>query len=552
MANQITDNRTALFVAQTSAPASETWEASGGGGSIVEDTDIFIEGTTSVAEQISSSRRVMLFDNGSTQDLSNGHVYIWVNCGIVGILDLKANGGLTVRLTGPTSTNFVEWYVGGNDSWPTSIQGGWTMFVVDTASTPSNTGGTAPALTAIQKIGISAITNGTMTKAADNTWVDAAWFLGDGSPGIIVEGRNAGTTDWDFADIFTQLTTSTGMFVQGDGGAWVCNAPIQFGINDTSTHGFTDTNQLILWADQEFAASDLYGLSALGNSGGTTNVTFGIKSGTGDDATGAQGCTFQAASTGVRFDMDFNDANLDLVALYGCTFKHGGAFLLDDAAVSCITTSYLDCTSALVSNSQQLKCSIIDANTADGVAFMTTDDLGDIVRCAFEFSDGHGIELTTPRIASQTSKGNSFTGYALQAGNANDRAIYNNTAGAVAISVTDGGSVTEHSYRDGTSASTTVTGAVDVTVTPIFAGSEVRAYVTTGGAEVDGVENAATTSQTLTLVSGQNVFIVVHSVPTAARPNDIAAVPLRLENLSFTVDQDLVVAQQVDRNFQNN
>lgn len=493
MANQITDNRTSLFVAQTSAPASETWEASGGGGSITEDTDVYIEGTTSVAEQMTTSRRVMLWDNGSTQDLSNGHLYIWVNCGIVGLLDLKANGGLTVRMTGPTSTNFVEWYVGGNDSWPTAIEGGWVMFVVDTASTPSNTGGTPPALTAIQKVGISAITTA-MTKSVDNTWVDAGWFLADGNPGIIVEGRNGGTTDWDFEDINTQLGNSAGMFIPGEGGSWVCNAPIQFGINDTSTHGFTDTNQTILWSDQEFVASDHYKLSALGNAGGTTNVTLGVKTGTGDDATGAQGCTFQAASGGARWGMDFNDPNVDGVNLYGCNFIHGGTFDLDDPAVSVISSQYIDCSAAVVSNSEQLRISVINANTADGVAFMTTDDLGDIVFSTFEFSDGHAIELTTPRVASQTSKGNKFSGYGSTG--TNDAAVYNNTAGAVTISVTELGDTP--TYRNGTSATTTVNNTVTLTVTcknsAGLAASGVRVRIETevGGTLIaEGTTNAS-------------------------------------------------------------
>jgi len=482
MANQITDNRTPLFVAQTSGPASETWEASGGGGSVIEDVDIYIEGTTSVAEQISSSRRVMLFDNGSTQDLSNGHVYIWVNCGIVGILDTKAAGGMTVRLTGPTSTNFVEWYVGGSDSWPPSIQGGWAMFVVDTASATSNTGGTPPALTAIQKIGISAITNGTMTKSSDNTWVDAGWFLADGTPGIIVEGQNGGATDWDFADINTQVGTSAGTFVPGDGGSWVCNTPIQFGINDTSTHGFTDTNQTILWSDQEFAAADLYALTALGNSGGTTNVTMGIKSGTGDAATGAQGCTFLAAATGVRWSMDFTDADLDAIGLYGCSFAHGSDFALNLGAVEVTSSQYLDCTSALVSNSLQLRNLIVNANTLDDVAFMTTDDIGDIKYCTFEFSDGHAIELTTPRIATQTSTGNIFTGFT-QTNGSTDAALYNNTAGLVDISVLSGALFY---YKNGTSASTTVTVSVNIEITGLTEGTR-GVMIGDGGVE-DGNE----------------------------------------------------------------
>lgn len=542
MANQITDNRTVLFVAKTSAPASETWEASGGGGSATEDTEIFIEGDTSIAEQMTNSRRVLLYDNGVTQDISNGHIYVWVNCGIVGLLDTKANGGMTLRCTGPTSTNFVEWEVGGSDSWPPAIQGGWVMFVVDTASTPSNTGGTPPALTAIQKIGITAITATVMTKTVDNTWIDAAWFLPDATPGIIIEGRNGGSTDWTFSDINTQLGDSAGMFVAGDGGSWICNAPIQFGVNDSVTHAFTDTNQFVFWSDQEFAASDLYALSALGNAGGTTNVTLGIKTGTGDDATGAQGCNIVAASGGVRWSMDFNDPNVDGVNFYGCALVHGGDFLLDDPAVSFISTSYLDCTSALVTNSEQLRCSVIDANTTDDNPFMTTDDFGDIVFCSFEFSDGHGVGLTTPRVASQSSKGNTFAGYG--AIGTTDAAIENDTGGAVSISTTSGASVAEHTYQNGSGASTTVTGAVAITVTPIVTGSEVRAYLTGTGTEVDGVENSASTFHELTLVSGQAVDIVVHSY-------DPPREPIRVNNVSFTADQDFVVFQRLDRNFIN-
>jgi hypothetical protein len=208
-------------------------------------------------------------------------------------------------------------------------------------------------------------------------------------------------------------------------------------------------------------ATDLYKIDALGNVGGTTDINLGIKTGSGDDATGAQGCIFAAASGGVRFDIDFNDPNLDAINFYGCQFIHGGDFLLDDPAVSFISTVFVDCTSALVSNSEMLRVSVVDANTADGVAFMTTDDIGDIVFSTFEFSDGHAIELTTPRVATQASKGNVWTGYGLDA--TNDSAVYNNTAGDVVINVTE--SPAEPTVRDGTSATTTVNTSVTLTVT---------------------------------------------------------------------------------------
>lgn len=463
MANQITDNRTPIDAADSVTPYDDLSGATAG----TLDTEIYIEGSGSIGEYCTNSLAGILYDAGSAQtSWASSVFYLWINCGIVGLLDIKANGGFRIRFAGNTVSDWFEVYVGGNDEWPSATSGGWVQFVVDietarsTAVTNGWTNGTTPATNACRYVGWAGITT-SMPRMADNTWVDSIWRLADGNPGIIVEGQNGGSTDWNFSDILTQIGTGSGALKPGPGGSYVANSPIQFGINDTTTHGFTDTNQIVLWDDQEFAPSDLYGFSALGNSGGTTNVTLGVKTGTGDAATGAQGATIAAATGGVRWAMDFDDPDLDGINFYGCSFIHGGDFQMDDAAVSVISSLYIDCTSATISNSEQLRNSVVNANTADGVAFMTTDDMSDIVFSSFEFSDGHGIELTTPRVASQTSKGNTFTSYG--ATGTNDAMVYNNSGGAVTISVTDSGTY-PITYRNGASASTTVTSSVNVTV----------------------------------------------------------------------------------------
>ena len=462
MANQITDNRTLV----TNADAVGSFVATS---SATLDTEIFIQGTGSIGEQITNGLRYIMYNAGSAQNWANNVFYLWINCGIVGLLATKASGGFRVRFAGATITDFFEVYVGGSDSWPNAVAGGWVQFVVDielarsTAVTNGWTGGTTPATSAIQYVGYAAITGGTMTRTTDNTWLDAIWRLPDGTPGIIVEGRNGGTTPWTFADIYTQLGQGSGAFRPGPGGAWVINTPLQIGINDTTTHAFSDTNQLVLWDNQEYAPTDLYKLSALGNAGGTTNVTLGVKSGTGDAATGAQGVVFRAAATGVRFDIDFDDANLNSIGLYGCTFQHAGDMQLDSAAVEVISSQMIDCSSARIDNSLQLRNAIIDANTADGVAFMTTDDISDIKFCTLEWSDGHAIEIVSGGPATQTSKGNKFSGYGSTG--TNDAAVYNNTGGALTINVTDLGD--GPTYRNGTGASTTVNSAVTVTITVV-------------------------------------------------------------------------------------
>lgn len=553
MANQITDNRTKRAdAANITDGISGSWT---GSTSVVQDTDVYIEGTASIAEQFTNSVRTILWNAGTTLDLSNTHVYIWVNCGVVGLLATKASGGFAIRFCGPTTTNFFEVYVGGSDSWPNAVAGGWVQFVVDVVAaqaSPSNTGGTPPAITAIQHIGISGQTTA-MTKVSDNTWVDAIWTLADGTPGIIVEGRNAGTTDWDSADIFAQLGQAAGCFRPGPGGTWVINTPIQFGINDTSTHGFTDTNAIWLWDNQEFAAADLYKISALGNSGGTTNVTFGVKTGTGDDATGAQGLTIAAAPTGVRWAMDFDDPDLDAIGFYGCSFQHGADFQLDDPAVQVISCLYIDCTSARIDNSLQLRNSIIDANTADGVAFMITDDIGDIRLCNFQFSDGHGVEINSNAVSPQTSKGNIFTGYSGTPGTnstpssgSTDAAVYNTSGGALTINVTSGGSTP--SVRNAASSTTTVNNNINTTLTGLKDNTEVRVYSTGTTTELAGIENATDGSPdartfAFSLTAGTGVDIQIFN---------IGYDPVRLVNFVVpSTDSSVPIQQIADRWYTN-
>ena len=541
MANQITDGRANV----TTAESITGFEDLTGSASGTLDNEIFIEGSNSVGYYTTTTRDGLLWNYGTDQDLTDTVVYIWFNCGVAGLLEIKANAGVTVRFTGPTVTDWYEVYIAGSDDFPTAVSGGWVQLAVDAtvaraaAVTNGWTNGTAPAASAIRRVGISTITAATMPRMVDNTWIDQIATLGPSTAGIVVEGRNAGTTDWDFADIVTTLGPGVGTAKFGSGGSIILNTPVQFGINDTSTHGFTDTNATILWDNQEYLPDGFYGFSALGNSGGTTNVTLGIKSGTGTAATGAQGGSISADSTLSRWDLDFDDPDVDSVGFYGVSMLHGGDFQLDDPAVEFISCIINDTTSATVSNSSMLKNSIVDANTADDVSFMFTDDLGDIKFCTFEFSDGHAVELVTPRVASQTSQGNTFSGYG--ATGSTDAAIYNQTAGLVDITATDGSSVSEHTYKNGASASTTVTAAITVTYTGITAGTEVRVYVVSTGAEEDGVESSGT-SFAATLQSG-----VAYNVVAISK----GYIPIRLENQTYTGSTSVGLNQQPDANYSN-
>ena len=471
MADNIVDNRALIDDADVNA-GSAPWWVDLGGGAVTEDDEIFIDGIGSMPGVCGSTRDGTFYEFATTQDYANNHIYIWVLCGVVGLLNAKASQGLTFRMytTDPT-TDYAEWDLAGSDSWPSAVQGGWTLFCIDLESTPSRTSGTAPVTSAILGFGISFQTP-TMPRMVSNIWMDAMYSLADGVPAVIVEGQNGGSTPWTWADLPAELGVASGAAQLGPGGSIVLNGPVEFFADDAADHVFLSTNELVLWNEHEFIASDLYGITILGAASGTADFTMGIKSGTGDDATGSQGGAIQAAAASVRWFWDSDIANIDSVNMYGVQLIHGSDFLLDTSANSWISCAWIDCTSALVSNAGDvLRCSIIDANTADGVAFMTTDDLTDIVFSTFTFSDGHAVELTTPQDLTQTSKGNVFDGYG--AIGTNDAAIYNNTgSGLVVIDVTESGAGT--TYRNGASASTQVNSSVSVSIAGLTWGTPVK------------------------------------------------------------------------------
>lgn len=544
----IVDGRTSLDTWETNQPDNLTGAAGG-----TADTEIFIQGSRSYGYYTTSTRDGLLYDHGSAVDRSGETIYLWVNCGIAGLLDTKANGGMAVRFCGATVSDWFEVNIAGSDDYPTAVSGGWIMLVVDVdkAKTASNrTNGTPPATTAIRYVGVTTVTATAMPRMVDNTWLDAMWSLPSGTAGIRVEGQNTGSVDWTWSDIVAASDSGAwGTAKTLAGGAIAINTPIQFGANDAVTHGFSDTNVTVLWEDWDVGAN-LYGLTVLGGSG-VQSFELGIKSGTGDDATGAQGCVIQAASGGQRWFFDCDDANIDACNIYGCSFTHGGDFQLDNANTSVIGCLFLDCTSATVSNAADfLRCSVVNSNTADSTAFLFTDDLTDVVFCNFEFSDGHAVELTASGPTTQTSKGNKFTGYSgtpgsnLTAGpsGSTDAAISNNNGSATTINVTTTGDTPSVRNESGTP-STTVNNNINTTLTGLANPTEVRVYTAGTTTELASQENVTTGSFQFALAAGTNVDIRIFSI--SYLPADI---------LNFTVpatDSSIPVSQVFDRNYEN-
>lgn len=489
MANQILDNRTLIDAADSAPSSAPGWtDLASSFTGITLDTEIYVETTGSIGNYCTSTRDGTFYEWASDQNLANNHIYIWVNCGIVGLLATKASQGLTFRARGPTSSNYKEWDLAGSDDWPTTVEGGWAMFVIDLESTPSRNGGTPPATSAIRSVGITYVTASAMPRMADNIWVDEIRRLPDGSAGITVEGRNGGSTDWTWADLPTQLGASNGTAKNGPGGSIVLNTPVEFFTDDASTHAFSSTNEIVLWEDQEFAATDLYKITVLGANTGTANWSMGSKTGTGTGATGAQGGSIIAASAGVRWDFDGDISNIDSCNLYGVSCVHGGDFQLDSANVEVINTLFIDTTNVTASNSNAfLKNSYIDSNTgADAGALIWNENVDvDGILDNSSFEKGalahHAIDFGSGVTVDQTLRGCSFNGFG-STDDANDSTVrFLATSGSLNLNLVnctvDGAAASASNFSVDDAAGITVTVVIDPVITKVTVEDDAGGFI---------------------------------------------------------------------------
>lgn len=506
--------------------------------------------TGSIGDFCTTTRDGTFWNAEATGLFSSGdHAYLLINCGIVSLLDTKANGGMTVRVTGATATDWAEFELFGSDDWPDAFAGGWSQIVVDIdelLANPTNTNGTPPTVGNIQRFGVTFITATVMPRMADNFWVGGFAILGANTPAIIIEGRDGGSSDWNFSSVAAVAAVQlSAVLLPGTGGAFNCRGPLQVGISDSSTHAFSDTNKTLLWDFQEVMLDGFYGLSAIGNSGGTTDFDLGLKTGSGNGATGAQGGVIQADVTGARWFLDFDDPDIDSANFYGVNMLHGEIFELDDPAVDIATVTMIDCSKAHFSNANVVRLSVVDPDTADGVAFCDTDDLGDIANSNFAFSDGHGIEILASGPSSQNNIGNIFTGgYGGTPGDnntpssgSNDAMIFNNSAAAKIFNRSGGG--TQPSFRNGASATSDDVAAISLTFTPLEVNSEVRLFETGTNVEIDGVENSGTSFVASAGASQALDYKIINP----------GFLEIFVINVSFATSQNVNINQQIDRNF---
>lgn len=431
-------------------------------------------------------------------------------------LGTASRGGIYINFTNGTTANARAWVVGGQFS-ATTKQSDYNPFVIQVQQT-NNTAyawnGTVTWST-ISRVGFG---SSSYYGAASVQWSNFYML----NKVVLVGGTSA--SPFDISDAVRVINNGSGLIPLASlsGSTMTSYIPIQFGgvdrcnvLFDLATVQFPKkadkVDYLDFHVDNNVVGVEFYGLG--------TNDSFTFKN------------TVFTSESPYYWRFNASSSASAAYSFDGSSVINSGSVILR-AVTTFNNMSFIDCPS-ITQNSASI------TNTTFDNSFILSNAPNNISDCSF-LSDGvgHAIEINTP--GTYTFSGNTFSGYG--ATGTTDAAIYNNSGGSVTINVSGGGSVP--TYRNGTSASTTVNAAANLTLTGLVAGTEVRAYVGTNPAtstELSGIESSGTSFNFSHSVAGQAGYIQIFNV---------AYQPVYLPITYSGSDQTIPVQQITDRNYQ--
>lgn len=482
MAVTITDHRTII----DEGDANTAWT-----------TTSSLTAASSEPDPIETANRLGMVVSTSTQnsyvsitstDMSSGYLlYFWVSHRAA--LDTTTNGGLMIQV-GDTATtvNRIGFHVAGSDKLAFTHFDGpipWQCLVIDTATLSSFSqtvfsGSFANlALTAVTKLGVAFKTLAKSIGGSVNCFIDICYYmnpsLNDGCA-ISVTGGTSGDPG-----TFTQIAAadrgvgdvSGGTAVYAVGiirelgtGLYGLQGPIRFGnATGTSSSWFEDKNVAIAFEDRDFQTTK-YKIVIVDNGTGTTTFKLGTKIGTGSSATGGDGCSLTVPTgVGGLFDAA-TDTDVTDVFIYGSTFSgfsNGIKLRTGHEFIGCTVNT----SGTIEAGGATLVNTAVAASTATRALLwdVNADTSSKLDGMSFSSSGtGHAIELGTNCPSEITFNNITFSSYATSNGSTGNECLYNNSQKSITINISGGDVPT---YRNGTSASTTIVSSVPVSITVV-------------------------------------------------------------------------------------
>ena len=480
MAVLITSNMTEIH----DCDATTGW--SSGGTNSVDN----LEGSGCLADQVkSTTSAVILYTMASAVNLTSKFVVMTMK--VNGVVDTQALGGYRVYME-DSSARRGTWYVGGKDTHP----GGWNYFAVD----PSTTGFSKDSgfdITDILKVGVGCKTLTSVIGTADNFFWDICHYgTGLTITSAASESGGSGTggaTGWE--DIYDYDTGTVNPHYYGIvskiNGVYFVRGKLIFGDNSTLSIDFEDS-ALIGFLPGAYMTDTVTGLTALGNATGSSNIIM------------SDSVIF---SNTRKPTYAVSDTDIDTFTLPSTTIQI--AAVSNFSAGEFIGTAFDSC-EQLTFGSAVFTDGVIRNSVSTSAALLYPTGTDNLERINFKSAGtGHAILIDTT--GTYTFDGHTFDGYASTDGSTGNECVYNNSGGAVTINIINGGDTP--TYRNGTSASTTVVNSVNLTVT------------------VKDKDNVA--------IENAQVAIYKTSDDTQLMNEDTLATGIATEAFAFTTDTDI-------------
>lgn len=498
------------------------WSALGGGASgLAAETDYFIQGSFCVSKQVTGAATIkgQIYNTGSAiTPGADDHFFQWLYSTTPGLIDTLALGGMRVTI-GTSLTAYVDFHVQGAAEY---VYGGWKCFPIRYNNTTSavppyrtltSTPGANP-----QYFGGQLRTTGTAKTA--NFGVDVCY---KGTGFYITAGDSTTPATFSGSAAINDSQSNRYGVMQRQDGAYLFQGRFVVGQNASAVATqayFKDSNATVTILDTPHSLTDFTQIRV-----DHSSSYFELND-----------SSFNSIGTNNRGRLVFLNS-LTTGSINGCSFSNFGTTVLN-SNVTADGCTWRGSDSVTQSGSLISDC-VFDKIIAS--SSLISNNVSRVTNCSF-VSDGsnHAIQCIVTGTFDMT--GMSFTGYATTSGSTGNESFYNNSGGLVTLNIISGDVPT---VRDGTSASTVlVTNTYQIALTGLIAGTEVRIYNSTTGAELAGIESSTTSfSYSYTYSVDIPIYIVIFNVEYR---------DIRLVNLTLSSqNQSIPVQQQVDRVYLN-
>lgn len=326
------------------------------------DAEKMLEGVGCLGLKISATLGVVAkYDQGGVNgvNMSGQHFYVWFMS--TSTLNTKALGGLRIYLEDKNGA-YKTIYVGGSDNYP----GGWQRYCCSAEAVNDGPSSGTYDPTVHRYIGVNFYTTG------KSTVVNCFWDFVHYGSGLRITSGAADQITWQ--NIYDADVVGKYGIVSKVNGIYFLLGELIFG--SSALHiDFKDTNQIVMFVDNPKVASTLYKIKVEGYSGGTTNFEVGSKAGT----QGYGGIVFKGVQP---FLLDLDDANIDILKLYGCTFNNAGDVYLPPNASGreVLNCNFNQCGEVLADTCIFQNCNIVQA---DDKGLRISSELHNVKNCNF-------------------------------------------------------------------------------------------------------------------------------------------------------------------------